>query len=314
MHADTPRLPARDPRGHKGTFGTVTVVGGCAASPRMIGAPAFAARAALRAGCGLVRLAMPEPILDAGLLTEPHATGIPLAVDDDGLLVPHEAVAALDAITLACDCLAIGPGLGAGAGVGAVALRAVQQDNVPVVVDADALNALALLPDLNREFRGRAIITPHPGEYARLARALNLDHDPVDPPTRPAAAEALAQRLGCIVVLKGAGTIVSDGQRTWLCGRGNPCLATAGTGDVLTGCIASLVAQFLGKPSPAKGAARGHETLDLWNLACLGVEAHARAGEAWADQNQADAGMLALQLADCLILSLGQLREQSSVG
>jgi NAD(P)H-hydrate repair Nnr-like enzyme with NAD(P)H-hydrate dehydratase domain len=113
-----------------------------------------------------------------------------------------------------------------------------------VVVDADALNAMARIPDLARDLKASCVLTPHPGEFRRLADALNLDADPVAPSRRTAAAEALAQRVGCIVVLKGAGTVVSNGHDTWTCDAGHPCLATAGTGDVLAGLLGGLLAQW----------------------------------------------------------------------
>ncbi|MCX5640251.1 MAG: hydroxyethylthiazole kinase [Planctomycetota bacterium] len=88
------------------------------------------------------------------------------------------------------------------------------------------------------------ILTPHPGEFARLAQALQLNEDPIKSAARPAAAERLAQRLGCIVVLKGHGTVVSDGTRTWVCTHGNDALAIGGSGGVLSGVIGGLVAQY----------------------------------------------------------------------
>lgn len=163
-----PPLPRRDPSGHKGTFGTVAVVGGCAQpGVRMIGAPALSALAALRAGAGLARLVMPTPVLEAGLTITPSATGRPLPTDLTGAVVAHEAAAVIDELARTCDCIAIGPGLGLGEGARAAALRAVQQEEVPVVVDADAINNLAEVPELVRDLRAAAVLTPHPGEFRR---------------------------------------------------------------------------------------------------------------------------------------------------
>ncbi|MDX1500159.1 MAG: ADP/ATP-dependent (S)-NAD(P)H-hydrate dehydratase, partial [Woeseiaceae bacterium] len=122
---------------------------------------------------------------------------------------------------------------------------------------------LAAVRDFDRELRGPAVLTPHPGEFRRLAAALALDDDTASPGGRRDAAAELARRLGCVVVLKGAGTVVTDGQRTFVNETGNAALATAGTGDVLTGLIAGLLAQGL---DPERAAA-------------LGVEAHALAGD-----------------------------------
>lgn len=308
-----PSLPPRDPTGHKGTFGTVCVIGGCALEThRMFGAPALAARAALRAGCGLAKLLVPTPILDHAVALTPSATARGLPANPDGSLIAHACAEVFDNAASDADAIVIGPGLGpAHTGAAALTLRALNQEDTPVVVDADAINALATIPDLHRDFRASAILTPHPGEYARLAASLNITLDPTDPATRPAAAEAMAQRLGCIVVLKGSGTVVSNGLHTWVCQRGHPCLATAGTGDVLAGLIGGLIAQFVAPGPRAIGGVElptpPNKPLDLFDAARLGVQAHAMAGESWARSN-ADAGMLASELADLIPGALDGLR------
>ncbi|MBX3351922.1 MAG: NAD(P)H-hydrate dehydratase [Phycisphaeraceae bacterium] len=307
-----PRLPARDARGHKGSFGTVGVVGGCAlADSRMIGGPALAAIGALRAGCGLAKLAMPEGVLNAALTIAPSATGVALPTEDSGAIVPHEGARAFDALLRASDCVAIGPGMGAGEGVRALAFRAINQDDRPVVVDADAINALAELPEFHRDFRAMAALTPHPGEFRRLSQALGLDLDPIHPGTRADAAATLARTLGCVVVLKGAATVVSDGVRLWVSDAQNPALATAGTGDVLTGVVASFIAQFHKRPIVAgertvTSEARGG--LSLFDCARLAVAAHARAGALWVESRGATGGMLASELADALPRAVEALR------
>jgi NAD(P)H-hydrate epimerase len=297
----TPRLPARDPSGHKGTFGTVAVIGGrCDASAHMLGGPCLSALASLRAGCGLVRLAMPAPILDAALVCAPEATGVPIPVGADDTLLGHEAAAVIDRLAVECDALAIGPGIGTGPGGMAATLRAVNQQDAPVVVDADALTCLAQTPQVQRDFRARAVLTPHPGEFRRLAASLGVDADPTNPDTRGSAATELAQRLGCVVVLKGARTVVSNGQRAWEDVVACPALATAGSGDVLTGVVASLVAQTF--------AGHTHVALNLFECACLAVMAHSRAGQSWSDATGASGGMLARDLLDRLPSAVESLR------
>ncbi|CAG0992066.1 Bifunctional NAD(P)H-hydrate repair enzyme Nnr [Phycisphaerales bacterium] len=296
MTGSIPSLPRRDPRGHKGTFGTVGVVGGCGAHDvRMIGAPALAALGALRAGAGLVRLIAPGPILSEAIALCPSATGKALPVDEDGALAFGTAVQAFDKATDGCDALVIGPGWGEGGVVQALALRAVQQEDRPLVVDADALNALAKIPELHQDFRARAVLTPHPGEFVRLAQSLKIKLDPTRDESRPHAAAALAQRLGCVVVLKGAGTVVSDGLEAWTCEHRHACLAAAGTGDVLAGVIAGLLAQHAA-------------AMSLFDLARLGVEAHARAGERWERSRGATGGMLASELAEEVPAAVEELR------
>lgn len=300
------RLPPRRADGHKGTFGTVLVVAGSAGGVRMIGAAVLASVAAARAGAGLVRVLAAEPIADAVLTGAPHATAVAVPVDADGNMEEQAAVQAFDAGIERCSAVVIGPGMGSAAVVERLALRAVHQDAAAAVVDADALNALASVPHLNREICGRVIVTPHPGEFRRLAEPLGIKRDPTEPGERKAAAGELARRLGCIVVLKGAGTVVSDGHRVWVCGHGHPCMATGGTGDVLSGLLGGLVAQF---PPPAfvvPGRAMPEPT--LFTLACVGVEAHARAGEAWARASGASGGMLPGELADLLPAQVEAMR------
>jgi NAD(P)H-hydrate epimerase len=294
-----PPLPPRPAAGHKGTFGTVGVLGGQADAPRvMIGGPALTATAALRAGAGLVVLAVPAPLMAAGLSIAPSATGLALPVDAAGNLLPSEVAALLDEHLPGYDCLAFGPGFGDGPAQRQIAARLVGMDRPPMVIDADALNALSAVPDFQRDFRVPAVLTPHPGEYARLAKALGIDADPVDAAGRPAAAESLAQRVGCVVVLKGAGTVVSDGLNTWTNTTGNPALATAGTGDVLTGVIAGLVAQYAAGPE---------SPLSLYDCARIGVYAHGLAADRWREAH-ADSGMLAADLLDRLPDALASLR------
>jgi ADP-dependent NAD(P)H-hydrate dehydratase len=309
--ADLPRLPARPRDGHKGTFGTVAVIGGCCAGEaRMVGAPALAATAALRSGAGLAKLVMPGPILTAGLTICSSATGIPLeVVSHTGEIVPHLAAETLDRLFAhgGANTLAIGPGLGTSDGAHAATLRVIQQEEIAVVIDADALNCLAATPDLFRDLHAAAVLTPHPGEFKRLCAGLGLKNDLGLAQSRERACEQLAQRLGRIVVLKGVGTVVSDGLRTWTCPSGHPALATAGTGDVLTGLIAGLVAQYCPTPRHAVMRAKApamptdpERPLDLYDASRVAVWAHGVAGETWAARHGAGGGLLAMELAELL--------------
>lgn len=296
-------LPPRDPHGHKGTFGTVAVIGGCCdGGRRMIGAPALAGEAALRAGAGLVRIAAPAPVMNAVLVACPSATGDPIAVGPDRAMLAHVGAAVVDRLAGAARCIVVGPGMGTSAGAGAAALRCVQQESAVVVVDADAITLLAEVPELSRDFRAAAVMTPHPGEYRRIAGALGIRLDPANPSQRSAAAESLAQRLGCVVVLKGANTVVTDGQRTWVSPAANAALATGGTGDVLSGLIAGIVAPFGGP-----GAA-----LSLLDIACLAVRAHAAAAELWVHERGASAGMLAGELAEMIPRAVESMRSRTA--
>ncbi|WAJ36985.1 NAD(P)H-hydrate dehydratase [Pseudomonas sp. GOM7] len=247
--ANVPRLSARSPLAHKGQFGHLLVVGG---DLGMGGAALLCADSALRAGAGLVSLATRTEHVGASLVRRPEimCTGVASA---------NQLLALLER----ADVCAVGPGLGQG-GWSRSLLSAVAGRSLPQVWDADALNLLAA----GQVTAPRQIVlTPHPGEAARL---LGLDTAAVQA-DRPSAAHALAQRYSAVVVLKGAGSLIAapDG-RLALCDRGHPAMAGAGLGDVLTGLIAALLAQGM----------------VAFDAACLAVWLHACAGEALALQGR----------------------------
>ncbi|MFW6335896.1 MAG: NAD(P)H-hydrate dehydratase [Phycisphaeraceae bacterium] len=272
-----PDAPPRPHDGHKGTFGTVIVVGGSTTMPH---APAICGRAALRAGCGLLKIATQADVLAAALLTEPSATGIVLAGDGRR----EDPLTRLDRADPAKRCvLAVGPGMGeAGQGIaGERFVVAMLQGSRPIVVDADGLNLLAGSGQRHAAGGPPCVLTPHPGEFQRLAKVAGIRHDPTDPEQRVEAAVELARFHAAVVALKGRHTVVTDGQRVFVNDTGNPVLATAGTGDVLTGVIASLMAQ--GMPA--------------YEAAALGVHLHGSAADEWA-RRRGRAGLLARELAD----------------
>jgi len=293
-----PPLPPRDSAGHKGMFGRVLVVGGCARLPRMmLGGPVLSARAAIRAGCGLAELAVPEPLAAAALASLESATGHALPVDAEGNLLPSACAEVIDPVLARSDAAVVGPALGEGFAVEQLTIHFIAHAQVPLVVDADALNALARLIDFARDMRGGPVVmTPHPGEYLRLAQALDIDGDPIGGGAGAAAA-ALAQRCGCVVVLKGARTCVSDGVQHWSCHAGTAALATGGSGDALSGVIASFAAQFMRPPHRAS----------LFDCARWGVAAHGLAARLWSVRH-GSAGMLTTELCDLIPDVLGDLR------
>ncbi len=274
-----PAPPTRPAAAHKGTFGTVIVVGG---SATMIGAPAICAAAALRTGAGLVKLAVPAEILPFAITIEPGATGICLGGDSDGsdAGAADRPLAALDEADPKQEAvLAVGPGLGQAAATGAL-VTALLHGKRSMVLDADGLNLLAQHGEPRPADGPPLVMTPHPGEFLRLAKPLGITHSPTDPDQRPDAAAALARAHQAVVLLKGMHTIVSDGERYYRNDTGNPALATAGMGDVLTGVIASLIAQGM----------------DLFDAACLGAKVHGLAADQWA-QHHGHAGLAAMTLA-----------------
>lgn len=132
--------------------------------------------------------------------------------------------------------------------------------------------------------------------------ALSIDGDPAgDEHARLDACTRLAQRIGCIVVLKGKGTIVSDGYRVWVCDRGHPAMGVGGSGDVLSGVIGSIIAQ-------SKSMSKSNPQIDLFNACMIAVQAHAIAGEQWAKTHSASGGMIATELADELVRVIESMR------
>ena len=233
---DVPKLALRAEGAHKGTFGRVLIVGG---SVGMSGAPALAGKAALRSGAGLVRIATPESILPVVAAIEPCYTTIPLAEDNDGCIASAAISNVLDQ-TMQNDVTAFGPGIGQSRGVRDVLNVLIAQDDLRLIIDADGLNCLAKDPDWVERKKASIILTPHPGEMKRLWSSLFREPIPAD---RTAQAQTLAKACNCTVILKGAGTVVTDGEKFYVNTTGNPGMATAGSGDVLTGIIAAFIAQ-----------------------------------------------------------------------
>lgn len=238
-------LPARKPDSHKGEFGHVLIVAG---SRGMSGAAVLAAKAALRAGAGLVTAAVPQSVQPVVAAMLPEALTLGLAETNTGSVFP-DAAFQLKVVheERKFTVLAIGPGLGTHADTARAVLTILQTIKIPSVVDADALNSLALQSlDSIREFLRRretpCIFTPHPGEAARLLR---LKTSQVQA-SRLIAARHLAAGFGVSCLLKGHETVVTDGHRVAINPTGNAGLAKGGTGDVLTGIVAGLWAQQLG--------------------------------------------------------------------
>ncbi len=276
----------------------------------MGGAPALAGRAALRSGSGLARIAVPADLAGAVLSACPSATVLALPQNHEtGEILPSLSAELLDAHMLQVNALAIGPGWGVGFPQQQVLVRLIASGHKPVVLDADGLNNLASIVDFPAEIRGPLILTPHPREFARLAGALGWEGTRVEPQSqeeRSDAAAELARRLGCIVVLKGAQTVVTDGHETWVSPFVNSALATAGTGDVLAGIIASLVGQWF-SPSGSAPRMNGEAGLSLLHCAAWSVGLHGLAAELWREQH-GDAGLLAGELADLVPDALQRAR------
>ncbi len=247
--APLPKLAPRSPESHKGDFGRALLVGG---SRGMSGAIGLAGMSALRSGAGLVTLAVPESILDTVASFEPSYMTATLPCDLEGRLV----VAAKDRISELADhanCIACGPGIGRSPQTADLAIWMYSVLPQPMVVDADALFAIAQRKDCLAEPAGPRILTPHPGEFRRL-----VGGDESPRANQELRAAELAKTCNAVVLLKGHRTLITDGQRAVHNETGNPGMATGGTGDVLTGIIVALICQGLSPFDAARLGAHVH--------------------------------------------------------
>lgn len=235
-HAMATLLYTRPEDSHKGTYGHVLIVAGGLGKT---GAGALASMAALRTGAGLVTFALAHSLNAAMEAKLTEVMTIPLPEAGEGLLGAEATKRILEAAE-GMSAMVLGPGLGTQPDTARCVHDVLHQVQLPAVIDADGLNILAMQPDSFREIRAPLVLTPHPGELARLRHtsttAIQAD--------RLAAAQDMAQSSGAIVVLKGAHTVIADPQGTlWINPTGNPGMATAGTGDVLSGMIGALLGQ-----------------------------------------------------------------------
>ena len=232
-------LPERDSFGHKGTFGKVLLLCG---SRGFTGAAYLAAMGALRSGAGLVYLGVPESIyaIEAVKLNEPVVFPLP---DKEGKLSAEAIPQILNRLP-AMDAILIGCGLGISEGTLAVVKAALENAVCPVVLDADGINVLSGHMDILRGRQYPTILTPHDGEFRRVGGSVGDD--------RMASAGAFASEFGCVLLLKGHRTCITDGQTGYVNGTGNSGMAVGGSGDVLAGILTGLLGQGM---EPLKAAA-----------------------------------------------------------
>jgi len=279
-------LSPRPAESHKGTYGHVMVVGGSAG---MVGAVVLTSCAALRCGAGLVTSALPGslvPIFDTAVM-EAMSRALPETSQGS---ISVEALPAIDALLGTCSVCAVGPGMSRYQEASTILRFILQNSGVPILVDADGINALASDAEVLKDRQVPIVITPHPRELARLTGRTveEIQHD------RSGMASHYATKWGVTIVLKGHNTVVAcPGGDIYINGSGNPGMATAGSGDVLSGIIAGLIAQGL-KPQKA---------------AIAGAYIHGRAGDRAALQ-LGQRGMIAGDLIDHLPYTLLDLAGQ----
>lgn len=247
-----PVLPPRPHEGHKGLFGRVLIVGG---NDAMVGAPVLAGTSALRIGSGLVQIAVPKAILPAALSITPELIGLALKSSAKKMADLLEAADAADAIV-------VGPGLGQSAAAHARLMRLIRMEK-PMVIDADGLNMLASEKRWPGGFKAHAVLTPHPGEMKRLAKLIGRSEVPSDDDGRIDIAVKASKTFKQVVVLKGHRTVVAEGARIYVNRTGDSTLSKAGTGDILSGMIGSLLGQ----------------KMNSFDAACAAVYLHGKAGE-----------------------------------
>lgn len=268
-------LPFRPSDGHKGTFGRTVIIAG---SRGMSGAACLAGVSALRGGAGLASVACPVGVQSVVAGYEPGYLTIGLPEGSAGQL----SIATLDEISgvvAGKDSVGIGPGLGNSPDVAEVVRRVFTEASCPLVLDADGLNVLADSFQqghwAGHRHAGPRVLTPHPGEFARLTGLPVVEIES----RRAEISKEFARKNGVILVLKGAGTVVTDGERVSINSTGNSGMATGGSGDVLTGLIAALLAR----------------REDPFQTARLAVHLHGLAGDC-AARSMSQPGMIASDL------------------
>ena len=267
-------LPSRQTHSHKGTYGRVFVA---AASTGMTGAAALTSAGALRVGAGLVTLGTPKSLNSILEVKLTEVMTLPLPETAEGSLALEAKTDIIEAIEQSKSILAIGPGLSQHPETVALVHSLIRESETPTVIDADGINALSKSREILSSLSPQTVLTPHPGEMARLIGGTveTLERD------RIGIAQQFAQTHNVTLVLKGAPTVIAGGNgEVWINSTGNAGMATGGMGDVLTGLIAGLIAQ---KVSP-------------FDAAVLGVYLHGLAGDIVAEST----GMHGLMAGDVL--------------
>lgn len=262
---------------HKNTFGHVLILAG---SPGMLGAGCLASLAALRAGAGLVTLGVPKSLnLTAQKKAANEVMTLPLE-ESSRQTLSVQAFQSIEKFSAQCQAVALGPGLTTEPGTQKLVQQIIARLKQPLIIDADALNSLAgHLPLLTKTSTPK-ILTPHPGEMARL---LGVKKEAVEK-NRRRVAQDFAQKYKCVLLLKGYQTVVASSQgKVYINKTGNAGMATAGSGDVLTGMIASLAGQGL----------------SVFEAARWGAYLHGKAGDL-AAKLRSKASLIASDIIDCI--------------
>lgn len=267
------RMPRRGRESHKGDYGRVLLLGG---SRGMFGSISLSAISCLKSGAGLVTAAVPDKCVETVASFNPCIMTLPIADDGIGQFA-SEAEHRLAEISPRFDVIGMGPGMGAGSGCQKLVRRGLTLKK-PLVLDADALNVLSESEGWKNAVEASLVVTPHPGEFQRMTGVSAKDRV-----GQESAAKRLAKEVGCVVLLKGAATYVTDGKRDYHNKTGNPGMASGGSGDCLTGVISALLGQGL----------------DCFQSAMAGAWAHGVAGDL-AAAKWGEPGITALEIQEFL--------------
>jgi hydroxyethylthiazole kinase-like uncharacterized protein yjeF len=254
----------RDKHGHKGTFGTVLVIGGSYNELVMFGGTVLAAKACLRTGAGKVIVALPKELAVGAITLLPEAIAFPINESQIDLVALNKQIKAVDIIV-------VGPGWSE-ADYQTEVLEFVLKEQKPTIIDAGALNTIAENSKITELVHNKCILTPHTGELNRLKTALECS-----------SAQDISIKTGSIVVHKSSTTELTDGKKSWTLNKPNSALATAGSGDVLAGMIGGLVAQY-------------SSSYELFDIAKTAINMHSKAGA------QLRPGALASEIIDKIVI------------
>ena len=250
LTTEAPVFKKRRHNSHKGTFGTGLMLCG---SYGMAGAAVIAARAALRSGIGILKAVLCDNIYYPFTISVPEAVCVPVTPNNKGTFCPDKLN--LAELLMGCSAVLIGCGMGNNGDTARLVKELTEASEFPIVIDADGINALSDSIDIIKESKAPVILTPHPGEMARLCSVSVREVEE----NRVKIAKDFAVKYGCVLVLKGANSIVATPSgEVYFNMTGNPGMSTGGSGDVLAGIILSLLAQGFGAPEAAKAAVYLH--------------------------------------------------------
>jgi NAD(P)H-hydrate epimerase len=264
-------LPPRNGQAHKNNFGRVLVIGG---SIGMSGAAVLMGKSALRSGAGLVEVLCPESVWPIIAAAEPAYMCSPVPDDHSGR-ISEEAIDFILERAQNADVVALGPGMGRSDQLRELICRLITTESLPLVIDADGLNNLSEITDWHNILTAELIITPHPGEMRRLCSSIT---DFEELPDREELAIEFSNTTGTVTLLKGSGTVVACGDDYYINDTGNPGMATAGSGDVLTGILAAVLAQHI------LAGPQGSQQQSAFEAAMMAAYVHGLAGDIACDK------------------------------